>query len=59
MFSRIGLRSSAFHKPLFIRSLTIMHHPLFDQSVESFNIPGAKVFDRFFECPLGKLSSDA
>ncbi|KAI8890612.1 alpha/beta-hydrolase [Backusella circina FSU 941] len=29
-----------------------MHHPLFDSKVESFSISGAKVFDRFFECPL-------
>lgn len=28
-------------------------HPLDDSSVESFLIPGAKVFDRYFECPLG------
>jgi hypothetical protein len=29
-------------------------HPLDDSSVESFFIPGAKVFDRYFDCPLGK-----
>lgn len=29
-------------------------HPLDDSSVESFFIPGAKVFERYFECPLGK-----
>lgn len=28
-------------------------HPLDDSTVESFFIPGAKVFDRYFECPLG------
>ncbi|CAO3645368.1 unnamed protein product [Mucor hiemalis] len=27
-------------------------HPLDNSSVESFLIPGAKVFDRYFECPL-------
>ncbi|KAI7906903.1 Alpha/Beta hydrolase protein [Cokeromyces recurvatus] len=29
-----------------------MVHPLDDQTVESFSIPGAKVFDRYFDCPL-------
>ncbi len=29
-------------------------HPLDDSSVESFFIPGAKAFDRYFDCPLGK-----
>ncbi|KAI9486546.1 MAG: Alpha/Beta hydrolase protein [Benjaminiella poitrasii] len=27
-------------------------HPLDDQAVETFSIPGAKVFDRYFVCPL-------
>ncbi|RCH92314.1 hypothetical protein CU097_012453 [Rhizopus azygosporus] len=29
-----------------------MKHPLDDSSVESFFIPGAKVYERFFNCPL-------
>ncbi|KAI8976009.1 Alpha/Beta hydrolase protein [Pilobolus umbonatus] len=29
-----------------------MTHPLDDTSVESFMIPGAKVFERYFQCPL-------
>lgn len=32
-----------------------MKHPLDDSSVESFFIPGAKVYERFFNCPLGNL----
>jgi hypothetical protein len=31
-----------------------MMHPLDNPSIESFTIPGAKVFDRYFDCPLGK-----
>ncbi|KAI7877427.1 alpha/beta-hydrolase [Lichtheimia hyalospora FSU 10163] len=30
----------------------LIQHCLDDSSVESYFIPGAKVFDRFFECPL-------
>lgn len=29
-------------------------HSLDDSTVESFFIPGAKVFERYFDCPLGK-----
>lgn len=32
-------------------------HCLDDPSVESYCIPGAKVFDRYFECPLGASDS--
>lgn len=42
------------------RSLLKSHykmHSLDDPSVESFFIPGAKVFDRYFNCPLGKLKN--
>lgn len=33
-------------------------HPLDDPTVESFFIPGAKVFDRYFECPLGNNNNN-
>lgn len=35
---------------------TYKMHALDDPSVESYFIPGAKVFDRFFNCPLGILN---
>ncbi|KAI9314925.1 Alpha/Beta hydrolase protein [Dichotomocladium elegans] len=33
-------------------------HPLDDSAVESYTIPGAKVFDRYFECPLDYSKPD-
>ena len=37
------------------RFYTTRMHPLDDTSVESFLIPGAKVFERYFDVPLGKF----
>ncbi|KAI8144783.1 Alpha/Beta hydrolase protein [Fennellomyces sp. T-0311] len=33
--------------------MLVKRSPLDDSSVESYFIPGAKVFERYFECPLG------
>ena len=37
-------------------SMLVKNSPLDDPSVESYFIPGAKVFERFFEVPLGTHS---
>jgi hypothetical protein len=48
------LQSSFFSTSCIVCYNNKMVHPLDDSSVESFFIPGAKVFDRYFDCPLGK-----
>jgi hypothetical protein len=34
----------------------MQEHYLDRTDVESFTVPGAKVFDRYFDLPLGKLT---
>ncbi|KAI8075856.1 Alpha/Beta hydrolase protein [Gilbertella persicaria] len=46
---RIISRRNSF---LFRSFSQVTMHPLDDSSVENFSIPGAQVFDRYFECPL-------
>jgi hypothetical protein len=35
----------------------MQEHHLDKSDVESFTVPGAKVFDRYFDLPLGKIAS--
>lgn len=47
------LRQQCLFFTTLINQRNNMINPLEDRSVESFLIPGARVFDRYFNCPLG------